>query len=410
MADHSPAAAVPRSVELGDVSPAGSRQLGHRSAVTTTDDLVVAGLADGTVAAFDADLEERWRNEDAARGSVVSLTQFGDGIVAGERGADGEVRYHDADTGDVRWRYRTADDVGAPQQDTRFFLPFVVDVVTGEDYAIVASRRYERGDEGSRTFQSVVNAFTPTGDVAWQFRTDASPISLDVDDDRVAVGFNRCPGDHANGLVVLDATTGEVRRGWDPPGDGQRRVGDVSLVPDGVVVSSHADYRGYHLDSEGVRWAIDLGRPVERDGERVYAYPNHVHASPDGVVFVTGNTYPEAGRETDARHPNEHTAIGVSADGTERFASSVGGFTHGIATSGDRLAIPAAQHFRDRDADCHGLRVVDVTAGQVDAHDAAGVLTSAALAGGSVYSIEEPVSYHDDSEERGSYRLHQYLD
>lgn len=408
MAEQPASTAAGRSVELGDVAPAGSRQLGRRSAVTATENLVVTGLADGTVAAYDAALSKQWRNEDADRGSVVSLATFADGILAGERGTDGEVRFHDAETGQVRWRFRTADGVGDPQRDTRFFLPFVVDIVVGEDRAFVASRRYERGDDGARTFQSVVYAFTPDGDVDWQYRTDASPISLDVDADRVAVGFNRCPGGHTDGLVVLDAATGDERRRWDPSGEGQRRVGDVSLVTDGVVASSHADYRGYRLDADGVRWSVDLGRPVARAGERVYAYPNHVHATANGAVFVTGNTYPEEGRETDARHPNEHTAIGVSPDGKRRFESSVGGFTHEIATAGDSLAVPAAQHFRDRAADYHGLRVVDVTAGQVDGHDAAGVLTSAAVAGGCVYAIEEPVSYHDDSQERGAYRLHEY--
>jgi outer membrane protein assembly factor BamB len=410
MADRSVAAASHRAVELGAVSPAGSRQLGRRSAVTATEELVVAGLADGAVVGFDPGLETCWRNEAADRGSVVSLTPFADGVLAGERGADGEVRFHDADTGAVRWRYRTADDVGDPQQETRFSLPFVVDAVVGGDRAFVASRRYDRGDDGDRNFDSVVHAFTPSGEVAWQYQTDASTVSLDADrdSDRVAVGFNRCPGEHADGLVVLDAGSGEVRRRWDPPGDGQRRVGDVSLVEDGVVVSSHADYRGYRLDGDGVRWAVDLGRPVERGGDRVYAYPNHVHETADGAVFVTGNTYPEDGRETDVRHPNEHTAVGVAPDGSRRFASSVGGFAHELATREHRVAIPVAQHFRNRDAAGHGLRVVDLASGQVGAHDAAGVLTSAALTDGAVYGMEEPVSYHDDSETRGAYRLHQY--
>lgn len=408
MADLTTSADVRRSIPLGDVSPAGSRQLGRRSSVAATGNRVFAGLADGSVAAFDTDLSELWRNDAADRGSVVSLATFADGILAGERGADGELRFHDAETGRVRWQYRTADDVGDPQQDTRFFLPFVVDSVVVEDRAFVASRRYERGDDGVRRFQSVVYAFTPGGEVDWQYRTDASPISLDVDGNRVAVGFNRCTDDHTDGLVVLDAATGDVCRCWDPPGDGQRRVGDVSLVDDGVVLSSHADYRGYRLDADGVRWTVDLGRPVVRSGERVYAYPNHVHATANGAVFVTGNTYPEEGRETDARHPNEHTAVGVDDEGGVQFQSSVGGFTHEIATREDRVTVPAAQHFRDRDADSHGLRLFDLPVGQVAGASTDGVLTSAALSDDRVVAIEEPVSYHDDGEVSGTYRLHQF--
>jgi outer membrane protein assembly factor BamB len=408
MADQSTRYPASRTADLGDVSPAGSRQLGRRSAVTTTDDLVVAGLADGTVAAFDAGLEERWRNEEANRGSVVSLAQFDDGVLVGERGADGEIRLHDADTGDVRWRYRTADDVGEPQRESRFSLPFVADAVVGGARAFVASRRYERGDDGDRNFESVVYAFTPSGDVAWQYRTDASPISLDVDGDRVAVGFNRCPGDHADGLVVLDAETGDVRRRWDPPGDGQRRVGDVSLVADGVVVSSHADYRGYWLGEDSVRWSVDLGRPTGVDSETVYSYPNHVHATARGALFVTGNTYPEEGRKTEARHPNEQSAVGVSTSGETEFSVAVGGFAHETAAADGSVAVPVAQHFRDRDAERHGVCVVNAADGVQTHQSLDGVGTAAALTDDQCIAIEEPVAYHDADEVRGAYRLHQW--
>ncbi|MCD2204272.1 outer membrane protein assembly factor BamB family protein [Halobacterium sp. KA-6] len=396
-----------RAVELGGVQPNGSRQLGRRSSVCLTDDGAVAGLADGTVAAYDGDPTERWRNEADDRGSVVALAPFADGVLAGERGVDGEIRLHDADTGNVRWRYRTADDVGDPERETRFYLPFVADVAVsdGGERAFVAARRYERGPDGGRNFRSAVYAFEADGSVAWRFAADASPISLAADGDRVAVAYNRCPGHHGAGLVVLDAYTGEERRRWDPPGGGDRRVGDVALAPDGFVAASHADYRGYRIDGDGVRWAVDLGRPVDRGHETVYTYPNHVHATAAGALFVTGNTYPEEGRETDARHPSEHTAVGVAADGEQRFADHVGGFAHETAIHGDRLAVPVAQHFRERDPARHGVRVYDVEGGRTESWSAAGVVTAAAVDADRVTGVEEPVTYHDDGEQRGAYRL-----
>jgi len=396
-----------RSVDLGAISPNGSRQLGRRSSVCLTDGGVVAGLADGTVVAFDSDRRELWRDEHDDRGSVVALAPFIDGVLAGERGASGELRFHDRETGDVRWRYRTADDLGAPQRGTRFHLPFVADLKPSGDRerAFVAARRYERADDGARNFRSVVYAFDREGTVEWRIETDASPSSLDADGERVAVAFNRCPGSHDPGLIVLDAQTGDVRRRWDPPGDGERRVGDVALAADGLYVASHADYRGYCLDDDGVRWAVALGRPVERGSETVYAYPNHVHAEASGVVFVTGNTYPEDGRETDARHPNEHTAVGVAPDGERAFVDRVGGFAHEIAAEGSRVAVPVAQHFRERDPDRHGLRVYEIANGRVHSQSTPGVATAAAVRAGRLAVVEEPVTYHDDGEQRGAYRL-----
>ncbi|WP_424018386.1 transcriptional regulator [Halorientalis pallida] len=395
-----------RTVSLGEVEPAGSRHLGKRSAVALADDAVLVGTASGDLRAFDRNLSPQWTAGGTGTdgGSLVSLDTFEGTTIVGERGPSGIVRCHDLETGDLRWHYETADDIGDPQDETRFLLPFVADVVAGEERIYVAARRYERGDDG-RTFHSVVYAFDPGGTVEWRYRADASPISLAVRDRRVAVAYNRCPGDHQCGLVVLDRESGDERMTWDPGTDGGRRVGDVSLLADGVAVASHGDYCGYLLDGDGGhRWRVPLATPATVDGERVYAYPNHVHATSAGAVFVTGNTYPEDGRETEARHHDEHTAVGVTLDGERAWREPVGGFATGIGTAGDRIAVPSAQHFRDRDATCHGLQVFDAADGPVSALDADGVVTAAALDDEIVVAVEEPVAYHDETERRGAYR------
>ncbi|WP_136715574.1 outer membrane protein assembly factor BamB family protein [Halorientalis salina] len=396
-----------RRVGLGDVDPTGSRHLGRRSAVSIHDDRIVVGTAAGEVVAFDADLTEQWCDpgRDSA-GSLVSISTHNGNILVGERGPRGAVRCHDGSTGELQWRYETAEDIGNPQKETRFFLPFVADIVTDGERGYVTARRYERRD-GERRFRSFVYAFEPDGEVAWRYETDASPISLDVRDDRLAVAFNRCPGAHQCGLVVLDADAGTERLTWDPGTAGQRRVGDVSLLDDGVALASHGDYHGYRLDDRGREcWRVPLATPETVDGERVYAYPNHVHTTESGIAFVTGNTYPEEGRETEARHPNEHTAVGVTPGGERTWRESVGGFATGIGTNGDLLVVPGAQHFRDRDADAHGFCVFGVADGPVSSADTEGVVAAAALGDEFVAAVEEPVAYHDEHERRGAYRLH----
>jgi len=138
----------------------------------------------------------------------------------------------------------------------------------------------------------------------------------------------------------------------------------------------------------------------------VYAYPNHVHATGAGVVFCTGNSFPEAGRETDERHPNEQSAFGYSLGGEERWRAEVGGFCHEVATDGDRLLLPVAQHFRERDPAVHGWRLLDVADGLVERADCEGVATAAAVDGDRRALVEEPVRYHDDGAVRGGYALH----
>ena len=409
------------SVDLGAVEPARSRHAGKRSSVALTPDVAVVGTAGGTARAFARPtLDERW-HADAGDAALVSAESFADGVVVGERGPEGELRLHDATTGAVRWRYRTADDVGEPVDETRFQLPFVASLAASDDRLYAAARRYERVD-GERRFESVLYAFDPDGTVVWRYRTDASPISVAADADRVAVAYNRCPGDHQHGLVVLDAATGTVRWTWDPGTDGDRRVGDVSLCREGVAVASHGDYRGYRLGPGGTkRWRVDLATPVDRGDERLYAYPNHVHAGersepadgasgsersePAGIVFVTGNTYAVNTRETDGLHPAEHTAFGYAPDGERRWSASVGGFAGEVGTDSDRVAIPGAQHFRRRDPDAHGLRRFGVVDGPAGTLDTDGVVVAAALDGDTVAAVEEPVAYHDGDGTVGAYRL-----
>jgi outer membrane protein assembly factor BamB len=440
------------TVPLGEISPAGTRHMWQRSAVAFANDLAVVGSPPGRLRAFDADSSagQRWAT-DLPDEYVVSLASAPERplVAVGCRGESGVVAAVDADTGDVRWSYRTADDVGAPQKDSLFFLPYVVDVAADGDRIYAAARRYERAggadSEGSvRSFHSAVYAFDDEGAVAWTYRADASPIALDLRDGRLAVAYNRCTGDHQCGLVVLDADTGDVRLTWDPglgragraegrsaseasapETPGQRRVGDASLLSDGgVAVASHGDYRGYRLDERGgIEWSVDLARPRQVGEETLYAYPNHVYATDERVAFVTGNTYPEEGREADGRHPNEHAVAAFSPDGRERWRSSVEGWVSELAGDGSHLVAPCAQHFRDRDPDAHGFRTFSLSDGSGPAFGLGGVGTAAALDGERVAVVEEPVAYHDevseaqsDSEDgndgsgarerRGSYRLH----
>ncbi|WP_257300442.1 PQQ-binding-like beta-propeller repeat protein [Haloarchaeobius sp. FL176] len=396
-----------RAVGLGEVPPARSRHAGKRSAVTLSEELVVTGTATGDVVAHDrTTLDERWRAEtETEMTSVVAAEPFVDGVAVGERSSDGTIRFYDGKTGELRWQYATATDLGAPQRSSRFFLPFVAAIETDGDRLYVAARRYERDGE-SRSFTSVVYALDETGDIVWTHDTDASPIGLDVEGHRLAVAYNRCPGTHQHGVVVLDPETGAVRYQWDPGTDGQRRVGDVSLVEDGVVVASHGDYCGYRLRDGGAeQWCVDLGTPAVVDDETVYAYPNHVHATANGAVFVTGNTYSTAGRETTSLHPREHTALGYAPDGECVWTASVGGFASELGVEGDRVAVPGAQHFRTRDAEVHGLRVFGTGTGPGATLETEGIVTAVALDAESFVAVEEPVVYHDEGERRGAYRL-----
>jgi hypothetical protein len=395
-------------VPLGDVQPVGSRGMWQRSAMALVDGRAIVGT-DGRIRAVPtaSDGEKEWAVETDDE-YVVSLAAGPNGaITAGGRGENGTITAINAD-GTVRWRYRTVEDLGSAQKNSLFFLPYVVAIVTDGERIYVAARRYERDGE-DRVFRSVVYAFSSNGELAWSYRADASPIALDSRGERLAIAYNRCSGDHQCGLVVLETSSGNERLTWDPGTNGDRRVGDVSLLAEGVAVASHGDYRGYCLDKSGSeRWSVDLACPIEVGEETLYAYPNHACATGEGIVFVTGNTYPEEGREAEGRHPREYTISSYDFDGSERWHASLSGWASELAANGETVAVPCAQHFRDRDPATHGVRLFDLADGPATEYATEGIVTAVALNDEHVVAIEEPVEYHDGDAVHGEYRLHRF--
>lgn len=395
---------------LGDLQPAASRHNWRRSAVTVREEIVFAGLADGRVIACDATRgEERWSVDGNRERYVVSMDADADRLVVGERGPEGRIRVLSTETGDLLWEYVTAEDVGPPANETFFAKPFVVDVHVAGEKIVAAARRYER-DGDVQHWSSVVYGFTLEGDLEWAFDAQASPIAFDVDDERVAVAYNRCPDnhDHDHGLVILDLETGEEVANWDPGTPGERRVGDVAFTKSGIAVASHGDKHGYLLEEScGELWRVDLASERDLEGETVYAYPNHVVAADGTAVFVTGNTFAAESRDPDGRHPNEHTAFGIDLEGGEAgWSHDVRGFARCVVASGDLVAIPSAQNFRERDAKTHAVHVLESATGSLETRPIEGISSAGDLAGDRLAVIEEPVEYHDEGVTRGEYRLH----
>jgi hypothetical protein len=395
---------------LGALDPAGSRHNWARAAVTVADGTVFVGGAGGRVSAYrPAAADPVWSapgDGDPDR-YAVSLAERDGTLVAGQRGPDGRVAALSAATGDRRWAYATVDDVGAATRESLLFQPYVVDVAVTDDTIVAAARRYER-DGGERTWSSVVLGFDPDGDVRWRYHARASPIALDADADgrRVAVAYNRCTDHHDHGLVVLDLDSGDPVTNWDPGTEGDRRVGDAAVVAGGLAVASHGDKGGHLLDDTGgERWRIDLASERTVDGETVYAYPNHVRVADGTAVFVTGNTYAESTRDPDARHPREHTVVAV-VDGDVAWTHDVGGFARGVSADGSLVAVPSAQHFRERTAKAHAVHLFDARRGHVASRSIPGIAAAAALGDGTLAVVEEPVAYHDEGVTRGAHRLH----
>ena len=410
------------TVELPELTPRSTRQQWTRSVLASFDSeesedvpTFLVGTGHGVVRAVDDDGTELWAVDLGGMAVALEPALVDDEpvVFVGTRGETAVLALLDAIEGTVRWTHDLEADLGSATKETLFYYPMTVDLAsdatTSEaegDRLYAAARRYER-DGDDRLFESRVYAFDPDGEIAWTYDADASPIALDRRDGRLAVAYNRCPGDHQCGLAVLDAADGDLDHTWDPGTDGGRRVGDVALDDDGVILASHGDYRGYALGRDGgERWQVDLGRPVaESDG--AYTYPNHVTIDGDGALFVTGNTFPEEGRETDERHPDEHALTVVDRGRGDRLRTlAVDGWLGGHDWAGDDLALAVGQHFRDCDPETHSLRIVTPDSGENRCFGIDGIAAGVAVDDDRIAVLEEPIAYHDEDDHRGAHRLH----
>ena len=335
----------------------------------------------------------------------MSLAAGEDTLVAGRRGPEGSVSAFSSTTGDRQWHYAAAEDVGRATDESLLSQPYVVDVAVADGTTVAAVRRSDR-DGSDRDWSSVVLGIDPDGHVRWRYHARGSPIALDVDAGRVAVAYNRCTEHHVHGLVVLDLDSGDPVMFWDPGTEGDRRVGDVAFVDGDLAVASHGDNHGYLLDDTGrEQWRVDLASERTISGETVYAYPTHV-VDADGVaVFVTGNTFAASTRDPAARHPREHTVLAVQ-DGEVAWTHEIGGFARGVSASGSLVAVPSAQHFRERTADTHAVGLFDARRGHRGSRSIPGIASAVALAEDTLAVVEEPVEYHDEGVTHGAHRLH----
>lgn len=331
--------------------------------------LVVVARRDGTVTAFEDDtLEPRWTISTPGRIREIDVLEDV-AVVATDREGTATIAAYALADGRRRWRYDVPDSAedgsGAPrvvalESDTR-------------DRSYAAVRRV--GDGGR---SGTVLAFDRDGRVRWRYGTDASPVALDAAErgDRLAVGYDRCPGAHDNGLVVLGTDAGELAWTWDPGTAGDRRVSDVSFDGDAVAVASCGDGRGYLLEDGGAeRWRVVLGTET--------AVPTRAYAHDGRAAFVT---------ETAARREPDHRITTFHGEASPLWTAPGRGSVDGLATDGDVLVVLCSGV---SNVETRSVRRFGLETGSVEAVGLEGDVTAAAIGRGTIAMIERSRSFRD---------------
>ncbi len=386
----------------------------------------VVGTENGEVLLVDNKGAVLWRRS-LGIGKVCKVTVAPGGvIIVGEQSPAGNIYAIDSKDGRVLWSFATAKGVGYTQGSRS--APMVVWLDTDEKGRIyTVSYRFGQEKRGEKSYYSKVYAFTPQGEVIWQFPPDEA---MDAWCNHAAISgqdgplvfstatYDTTPGmKYPDNLYWLERDTGKVIRSVRlPPLDelAGRAVTRSSPVfsPDGKTLAFiTSDGRGYYYDVSGKElWQRTVSSPAQVAGAWVNSIGRGAYVLPQGVFFTTINTFNRDSWQlpTPLEHPSSNSLFAFDFDGALRYKLAVGGNIEDIGFAGGKAVLAVGRNIQSRDYAVHGCKVVDLADGRiVRAFNTAGPCQAAAISEDGRYAaaIEAPAVL-EDGRMFGSYSLH----
>lgn len=313
-------------------------------------------------------------------------------LYIGEQAADGYIYCYEltGDTPELRWKYRTADDietskpsnpesvyawVSYPGQSCMRSLP-------NGDLLVAGVHSWTREDIPQK--RSVLYRFdAKTGDVKWKFPHDSAMQKIfrwfDVSADGNVLALIIDESGKGNGILsVIDTSTGKER--WHstiepltPYFKGVTFWRGVSMSPDGKFVNvTTDDGRAFIFDvnqSEPI-WKQSLATPLEVSGVPIIATTGTIGATNDTALFVTGDTYipyhlQKGAQRPSALHPNGMTLFAYSWSGEKVWQWKLENMPQGlrIDAGGRYAALAVSKRSQNPNESLHGVSVFDLVKG-----------------------------------------------
>ena len=310
-------------------------------------------------------------------------------LYIGEQAADGYIYCYEImdDTPELRWKYRTADDietsipsnpesvyawVSYPGQSCMRSLP-------NGDLLVAGVHSWTQADIPQK--RSVLYRFdAKTGDAKWKFPHDSAMQKIfrwfDVSADGNVLALIIDERGKGNAMLsVIETSTGKER--WhstieplEPYFKGVTFWRGVSMSPDGKFVNvTTDDGRAFIFDINQPEpiWKASLATPLEVSGVPIIATTGTIGATNDTALFVTGDTYipyhlQKGAQRPSALHPNGMTLFAYSWRGEKVWQWKLENMPQGlrIDAGGRYAALAVSMRSQNPNESLHGVSVFDL--------------------------------------------------
>ncbi len=315
-------------------------------------------------------------------------------LYIGEQAADGYIYCYEmmGDTPELRWKYRTADDietsipsnpesvyawVSYPGQSCMRSLP-------NGDLLVAGVHSWTQEDIPQK--RSVLYRFdAKTGAAKWKFPKDGAMQKVfrwfDVSADGNVLALIIDESGKGSELLqrgllsVIETNTGKER--WHstieplaPYFKGVTFWRGVSISPDGKFVNvTTDDGRAFIFDINQPEpiWKTSLATPLEVSGVPIIATTGTIGATNDTALFVTGDTYipyhlQKGAQRPSALHPNGMTLFAYSWRGEKVWQWKLENMPQGlrIDAGGRYAALTVSKRSQNPNESLHGVSVFDL--------------------------------------------------
>ena len=310
-------------------------------------------------------------------------------LYIGEQAADGYIYCYElmGDTPELRWKYRTADDIetSIPSNPESVYAwvsypgQSCMRSLLNGDLLVAGVHSWTQADIPQK--RSVLYRFdAKIGDVNWKFPHDSASQKIfrwfDVSADGNVLALIIDESGKGNALLsVIETSTGKER--WHstiepltPYFKGVTFWRGVSMSPDGKFVNvTTDDGRAFIFDINQPEpvWKASLATPLEVSGVPIIATTGTIGATNDTALFVTGDTYipyhlQKGAQRPSALHPNGMTLFAYSWHGEKVWQWKLENMPQGlrIDAGGRYAALAVSKRSQNPNESLHGVSVFDL--------------------------------------------------
>ncbi len=312
-------------------------------------------------------------------------------LYIGEQAADGFIYCYDliGDTPQLRWKYRTADDIetSTPSNPESVYAwvsyPGQSCMRTLPNGDLVVAGVHSWTHENIPQKRSLLYRFdAKTGGVKWKFPSEETVQQIfrwfDVSADGKVLALIIDESGKGNGMLsVIDTSTGKERWHADieplaPYFRGVTFWRGVSMSSDGKFVNvTTDDGRAFIFDvnqSEPI-WKQSLATPIEVSGVPIIATTGTIGATNSDALFVTGDTYipyhlQKGAQRPSTLHPNGMTLFAYSWGGEKIWQWKLENMPQGLRVDagGRYAALAVSKRSQNPNESLHGISVFDLMA------------------------------------------------